>query len=421
MIQLSSLSAQVAVHAPLASSVSKHFAACPTLMNHCQQWIVAQWRTHYPKQTVDAGKLCLAIPQGSTDSKTQAFSGYRMVALTQVLVDRYLSEQNLALIPGFHFLTEQTGAENPQALAVDVLHIQTLINEAGPLLLEGYAQSLVQFWNGATADGTARWRWLADYLKQHLKLGVLRAAQTRQLSAAEAATAMVVVAFPQGRERAEQAAGHQVQAGLVMFDTGLDRQVSHALLIQRTPPAPAPAVQLLYSPGDGLKPFASVVAAQAWLLRQAGLEGSQTQCRQYVPMADVFDAQAQALLEETLQSIEQVGRLCQRQQLAAKRCIGGWSRPPACSPSMTRKTRPNLQPYVPVCRAGSHVRRVRRGVVTLGIWCSWPIYNWTPTARAFWTVFPISRRSPAARCKRKSTGCIRGIRSSRWMTCRFTC
>lgn len=318
MIQLSSLSAQVAVHAPLASSVSKHFAACPTLMDHCQQWIVAQWRTHYPKQTVDAGKLCLAIPQGSTDSKTQAFSGYRMVALTQVLVDRYLSEQNLALIPGFHFLTEQTGAENPQALAVDVLHIQRLINEAGPLLLEGYAQSLVQFWNGATADGTARWRWLADYLKQHLKLGVLRAAQTRQLSAAEAATAMVVVAFPQGRERAEQAAGHQVQAGLVMFDTGLDRQVSHALLIQRTPPAPAPAVQLLYSPGDGLKPFASVVAAQAWLLRQAGLEGSQTQCRQYVPMADVFDAQAQALLEETLQSIEQVGRLCQRQQLGSQ-------------------------------------------------------------------------------------------------------
>lgn len=315
MIQLPSLSARVAVSAPLAGTVSKKFANCPSLHDYCQQWVLTQWRLHHPQHVVNVDKLCLATPLSTTNSKPADFAGYRMVPLTEVLVERYLDGRNLALIPNWQFLTEQAGAENPQALAVDMLDIQKLINEAAPTLLDGYAQSLVQFWNEVAEGGMARWQWLADYLKQHLKLDVSRAEKAGQITATEAATAMAVVLFAQGSERAAQPPGHRVQAGLVMFGTAQDRQVSHALLIERALPAPAPAVQLVYSPGDGLQSFASIKAAQVWLLQQAGLQGSGAHCLQYVPDTDVFDAQAQALLEETLQSIDAIGRLCQRHRL----------------------------------------------------------------------------------------------------------
>jgi hypothetical protein len=137
MIQPPSLSAQVAVSAPLAGTVSKKFANCPSLHDYCQQWVLTQWRLHYPQHVVNVDKLCLATPLSTTNSKPADFAGYRMVPLTEVLVERYLDGRNLALIPNWQFLTEQAGAENPQALAVDMLDIQKLINEAAPTLLDG--------------------------------------------------------------------------------------------------------------------------------------------------------------------------------------------------------------------------------------------------------------------------------------------
>lgn len=304
-----SLSGVVALAAPLASSVSKQFASRPSLNDYCEQLLLDQWKVARPTETFDPASLWLVEPQYVSVNGQKTFNQYRLIPLIELLQAHCLRTGNVQLIEGYHFVTREAGAENPQATALDLATLQQIINEWGPLLLEGYAERLVDYWNQSRPQGGSRWQWLSDYLQTHLVLNVRRLEKAGAISAVQAATALVVAAFPEGDMRAQQSNGHQVQAGLMLLRDALGEQMTHALLIQRTLPAGQSPVVMMYSPERGLELFGSVSEAAVHLARLGGF-ADDVRLQQYVPLGSVFDAQAQAHLEQMLGSIEAVAQFC---------------------------------------------------------------------------------------------------------------
>jgi hypothetical protein len=86
MTHLLSLSGEVARSAPLASSVSKHFASRPSLREVALQVLATQFAVVYPKLNVDFSHVHLFEPINRPG--TASFAGYRKLSLANVLIDR---------------------------------------------------------------------------------------------------------------------------------------------------------------------------------------------------------------------------------------------------------------------------------------------------------------------------------------------
>ena len=166
MLDLHSLSSQVATRAPLAGSVSKHFSGRPRLLDVANDILNHQLQTVYPVLTLDLTRLYLMTPA----KQAGQFSGYHRALLTDVLMQRYLGAENISLVSGYHFLTHEAGAENPVALDVQLPQVQRIINEWGPQLMSAYSQALCRYWDEVQPKGGNRWKWLAVWLAEWLRV-----------------------------------------------------------------------------------------------------------------------------------------------------------------------------------------------------------------------------------------------------------
>lgn len=314
MTSLLTLSGEVARSAPLASSVSKHFASRPSLRDVAQQVLLTQFATRYPKLSVDFSHVHLFEPIGPTG--TTPFSGYRKLLLADVLIDRYLHDENIILVQGYHFLSAQAGAENPSALAVDMTQVQGIVNEWGPQILRAYSEALCSYWDLIAPTGGNRWQWLGNTLQTRLKRSVEREQKAGRLSNDQGATAMLLISMPSARQRALYT-GDTIEASLISVQAmGLPLQrhaeLTHALFIRRRVSSHGGDVLLMYTPVNGLEAFSTLQAmADAFALHLGhAITGPVLELALYSPTGNVFEAQAQAILEQQLEALQALGDYC---------------------------------------------------------------------------------------------------------------
>lgn len=314
MTSLLSLSGEVARSAPLASSVSKHFASRPSLRDVALQVLATQFAVQYPTLNVDFSHVHLFEPIRLAD--TASFAGYRKLLLTDVLVDRYLHDQNISLVQGYHFLTAEAGAENPSALAVDMTQVQGIVNEWGPQILQAYSEALCAYWDLTRWEGGNRWQWLGNSLQARFKDSVEREQKAGRLSNDQGATAMLLVSMPGARERALYA-GDTIEASLVSVQAmGVPLQrhaeLTHALVIRRRVGSHGGEVLLMYTPVNGLETFPSMQALTDAFAMHLGhaVTGPTLELALYSPTGNIFEAQAQAILEQQLEALQSLGKYC---------------------------------------------------------------------------------------------------------------
>ncbi len=308
MTEKLSLSALVVQSAPLASSASKQFLLRPGLHAVAAQLLRDELLPQQPGLAGDLLNLWLASPTG----RGAKFKGYRMTLLMEVLVQHYLSGTPITLVQNYDFLTRQKGAEQPESLSVDMFDVQVMINEWAPRLLDAFVDALAQFWGAARGAEPNRWQWFADYLRSHLKLEVEREVAAGHLDHAQAAAALVVVAFPEAQQRVQGDSVAPTHATLLRIDSFGDVQfdgpaLTYALVIRRH--LADRQIVLLYSPISGIEAYDSLQAlADSMGTREVAKSASeQMKLSLFEPSGNIFAAQAQALAEQQAVDVRLLG------------------------------------------------------------------------------------------------------------------
>nr|WP_314568715.1 hypothetical protein [uncultured Pseudomonas sp.] len=321
MTHLLSLSGEIARSAPMASSVSKRFASRPSLRDVALQVLVTQFTVQYPKLDVDFSHVHLFEPIGTTSAAS--FAGYRKLLLVDALIDRFLHDESIILVQGYHFLTAQAGAENPSALAVDMTQVQGIVNEWGPQILQAYSEALCTYWDATESAGGNRWQWLGSALQSRLQHSIEREQTAGRLSNDQGATAMLLVTMPGARQRALYAAD-TIEASLVSVQAmGVPLQrhaeLTHALIIRRRVGSQGGEVLLMYTPVNGLESFPTLQAmADAFAMHLGhAVTGPALELALYSPTGNIFEAQAQAILEQQLEAVQTLGTYCRTNGLGA--------------------------------------------------------------------------------------------------------
>lgn len=321
MTHLLSLSGEIARSAPMASSVSKRFASRPSLRDVALQVLKTQFAVQYPKLDVDFSHVHLFEPIGPTSAAS--FAGYRKLLLADALIDRFLHDENIILVQGYHFLTAQAGAENPSALAVDMTQVQGIVNEWGPQILQAYSEALCTYWDATESAGGNRWQWLGSALQSRLQHSIEREQTAGRLSNDQGATAMLLVTMPGARQRALYAAD-TIEASLVSVQAmGVPLQrhaeLTHALIIRRRVGSQGGEVLLMYTPVNGLERFPTLQAmADAFAMHLGhAVTGPALELALYSPTGNIFEAQAQAILEQQLEAVQTLGTYCRTNGLGA--------------------------------------------------------------------------------------------------------
>lgn len=333
MLELLSLSGEVAKAAPLASSVSKHFCSRPTLRQVASNILASELSARYPDLALDVDRLQLLEPL-ATQARPNApavheAQRYRRLALIDVLIDRYIHTQQLRLIQGYHLLAHEPLGSSPSALPVALVQVQGIVNEWGPQIITAYSQALCDYWDQVQADGSDRWHWLALALQSRLKASIERDKAAGRLDSEQLAAASLLAAMPTASLRARHE-GDPIQASLIRVHAtgaGLQREaeLTHALVIRRRLGLQGREVVLLYTPVNGLEGFANLQALADAFAGHMGREftGSALELALYTPDGDIFEAQAQAILEQQLNALQTLGAYCQQQRLGTRALTEG--------------------------------------------------------------------------------------------------
>lgn len=289
----SSILSLVAQYAPLANGVSRQFDARPSLRSVARELILQALAPRRPPLNVNDASLALAWPEAEGPDCS--------VPLEQLLIQRYLQERPINLIADFDHVTVQRGTGAPSRLALTIDELEGLIEEWGPQLLDCYKHRLVEYWNRVEPDGSSRWRWLAGHLREHVRSVTRRQAEQGRLDGDESETLLGVCSGtpPAGTRTA------LLQIERLDNPALSTPQITSDVVITRAIEGEETERVLLCRPLAEVLAFADLnglAAAQADHLG-AGLVGRSLEFGLVPVDADIFDTQAQILLEYQLSNI----------------------------------------------------------------------------------------------------------------------
>lgn len=293
---------QLATHASLCGPIGRQMVTRPSLHAVAAQVCAQQWQVRGIKGPA---------PSALTLVRGRPGQGARLDTLADALIRRYCERTCLNLASGLDYLTLQRGAEYPQAADVDLHAVETLLNECGPLLLDEYKRVLSRYWGQAEPGQTARWDWLADYLKSRFSSACELARGAGVLDGLELATATMVGIYPRATQRAQFGNGADVRVSLLCLDAepggGLDPELASAVLIERQVLGQLRTVVVLYTLAGGLYRFDSRQALLEALARGWGAQASGTfKLNLYQTELSIFQAQARLLFEQQLRLIDAI-------------------------------------------------------------------------------------------------------------------
>lgn len=295
---------QITRRASLAGVVGRRFAARPFLHDTATRLLKAELDTAYPKLNLDIERLALVTPIYQ-DAEYTHFQGYECSNLVWVLVIRYIWEEPFNFIEGFHFITDQVGAEQPRQLPLQLVDVERWIDSYGPLLMEYFRADLVQYWNHHDTTGLGQWAWLADHLRNAAMAAGTEARDANRLSEAHVAQ-LNALAQPNAQGKAGTGFIELSTPGIL---PGLPPEINPCLVVpDNAGQQPGQGAWLSYSPFLGAQHFADPTLLERYIRRwvQPNMLALRPNITVQAPVGDAFSAMARRLLEQQLAQLSRL-------------------------------------------------------------------------------------------------------------------
>ncbi|WP_392892768.1 dermonecrotic toxin domain-containing protein [Pseudomonas migulae] len=119
----------------------------------------------YPTLDLDPSITMVGTPSWGIFDDEIVAGPIRYQALTEILANLTVYEVPVLYIEGEHFLTQQPITEPAVHLPVRIDEIAKMINLLAPVMLKGFQEQQVEFWNKAEGTSGPRWHELSNTLR----------------------------------------------------------------------------------------------------------------------------------------------------------------------------------------------------------------------------------------------------------------
>ncbi|MBA1244121.1 dermonecrotic toxin domain-containing protein [Pseudomonas japonica] len=295
-----SLPSVITRYSPVAGAAVKRFRRQPSLLSTASRLVGQALLRLQPPVEADPGSLALAWPlTGGAEGELN------YVVLPELLIDLFVRETALTVVPGYQTLIQKQGAQWTE-LAVDLQCMAQELDAVRPTLIESFEEALALFWSETDSQGETHWRWMADYARASFIEGLHsgRSAETLPMHAYEAG--LTVATWRKNEAILGQRPADPVRVYLLQIQEGdtalpFDARLDPQLLVSFTGDGQGDD-HLLFSQNGGLRYFPSTRALRdaidAMLSRWDGAEDATLQ--RVEATGDVFCALARSLLQTQL-------------------------------------------------------------------------------------------------------------------------
>lgn len=305
---MASISQDLTQSSMFACQLTRTFSERPALLDVVGQILVEQWQA---RDISNHDPLKLYIASKASFSRKQFIR-----PLQRVLLERYCKRATLNLDDKQDLIIEDP--QSDWGLEIDLHQVELLINDCGPLLIEIYKQSLVNYWNKADDSQQTPWQWYAQYLADQFQAAIDANAKARTLTPDTTHMAGLVKLHtsPDAQERHADLAQPNVSILTLDLSRGckLDADLASAVLIEPNVDASEHTSCLLYTPTGQVIPFSSRYAVlekitELW----PQLSEWHPQYHLEPESEHVFEKQARGLVDQQLRVIDSLANACRSQ------------------------------------------------------------------------------------------------------------
>ncbi len=285
------------------------FARRPTLTQVAES-MIQEWITEwFPTSSVRASVTWVGVsPSNQADGASYA----QLTSLSDALIKRCMSNEVLNYVAGHHHLlfSSVTLGLVPVEDVVSLNDVEFMLNTLAPQLPDGFIARLLAYWNARVPDDAALTRWGA--VGKQLRACLLTARQNPPLTPEQGRKLLGLGDGPQelwGYQMDRQTLGapHELRIYQVYAShEGQPGEWLPLLILQRQ--VAQQEVSLLYVPVTDVLKLATLDQLGSLLPRYMNnyTPGLLVKWVLREPQGDVFDAQAQTLLERQLRQLKRV-------------------------------------------------------------------------------------------------------------------
>lgn len=152
-------------HQNLTDTLITQMSTGPAFREVAAALLREQLQELYPTLDIDPNVTMVGTPVWDVDDGHVVPVDRHYKALTDILAVQAVLAVPVLYIEGEHFLTQLPIIEPAVHLPVRILDIAALINTLAPVMLRGYQQAQMEYWNNSQADSGPRWHALSKTLR----------------------------------------------------------------------------------------------------------------------------------------------------------------------------------------------------------------------------------------------------------------
>lgn len=152
-------------HQNLTDTLITQMSTGPAFREVAATLLREQLQDLYPALDIDPNVTMVGTPIWDIDDGQVMPVDRHYQALTDILAVQAVLTVPVLYIEGEHFLTQLPIIEPAVHLPVRILDIAQLINTLAPVMLRGYQQAQLEYWNDSEADSGPRWHALSTVLR----------------------------------------------------------------------------------------------------------------------------------------------------------------------------------------------------------------------------------------------------------------
>ncbi|VVN89529.1 hypothetical protein [Pseudomonas fluorescens] len=306
----------------LAQAVYQEFKGRPIVITAALKQFSAALNNKYPELNINVLTTTLNTPnwvsgiritEGADDGsglvagEATWIDGYTTTPLLELMIQSICAKAQL-YFTSEHFLSDA----NNKRMEVDLREVEDLLRRLPKVMVPALQQALTEYWSEPAVEGTSRWQWFSDVLKTALLARIEQeGGGATTLDQEQIDTLLQVIHYPTKLERSIHYG--QACAQAFLFDylarTGRTTSASLSYAVVVTRKIEDREIVLRFEPHGAVETYDSLQAfahAQGikWGRR---MELTVLELQPYESMGDVFVTQAQALLNNQLESLSSLG------------------------------------------------------------------------------------------------------------------
>ncbi|MGU9857857.1 hypothetical protein [Pseudomonas sp. LF245] len=152
-------------HQSLTDALIAQMSTGPAFREVAATLLREQLQDLYPTLDIDPNTAVVGTPQWDIEDGHVVPVGRHYQVLTDILAVQSVLAVPTLYIEGEHFLTRLPIIEPAVHLPVRILDIASILNTLAPVMLRGYQQTQLEYWNGSEGDSGPRWHALSAVLR----------------------------------------------------------------------------------------------------------------------------------------------------------------------------------------------------------------------------------------------------------------